>query len=295
MANRILKELKTFTENPAPRSGHRCCATVNHLLVYGGYDKACNDHIYSEILSFNTISRKWTELPHSRNVRFQSASSSMVIYGNSLIIFGGSGYPFGHSNTNDLSVYSLRSKTWSQFRHVKKGNPPIPKYGHSMVISTHKENPKLYIFSGTIGREFLDDMHCFDLESKTWNDIWEEDAPEARYRHEAVVYGDDFYVFGGATYGRALNFHDIWKFNFTSHKWSKLECKPSSKGLFPAPRKAHSCVVWKDTVYMCGGIGHPPEPYNDIWKINLKELKWSKLDIVSLLPYLQLPSRNGAL
>ena len=285
MAYRILQELRIFGERPAPRSGHRSCATASHVLVYGGYDKENDDKVYNEILSFNTISREWTELPHSRDVRFESTSSSMVLYENNLIIFGGSGFPFGHVNTDDLSIFSLGTGRWHKLRN-NQGDPPLAKYGQSMVLSPHSDKPKLYVFSGTIGREFLDEMHYYDLESNTWHDILGSDAPEARYRHEVVVYGNDFYVFGGATYNRAIDFHDIWKFNFTSHKWSKLECKPMSDGSqddFPSPRKSHSCVIWKGIVYMCGGIGNAMETLNDIWKINLNDLIWKKLDIVSLV------------
>lgn len=280
MANRVLTELEVFSEIPAPRSGHRCCATLNHLLCYGGYDSDCDNEVYSEILSFNTISKKWTELPHSRGVRTESASSSMVINGENLIVFGGSGFPFGQKNSNDLSAYSLRSNMWTKLSS-DQGNAPMPKYGQSMVIAAPMGRPTLYVFSGTIGREFLDDLHCYDMEEKTWYDLWHEDSPEARYRHEVVVYQDGFYVLGGATYEQSLGFHEIWKFNFLSHRWTKLECKPFKDGEFPSPRKSHSCIIWKDTVYMCGGISQTTEPYSDIWKISLKELAWKRLDIVS--------------
>lgn len=284
-ADRVLKELEIFSERPAARSGHRSCATTNHILTYGGYDRDNNNVIYSEVLSFNAISKKWVELPGSKDIRGDSASCSMVLYGENLIVYGGSGFPFGHSNSDDLSAYSLQSKSWSRLRN-DRGSPPLPNYGQSMVITTKNHAPKLYTFSGTIGREFLDDMHYYDLEKKVWYRIWGEDAPEARYRHEAVVFGDDFYIFGGATYGRTIGFENIWKFNFISHKWTKLECKPSEDGgVFPDSRKAHSCVLWKDTVYMCGGITNLTEPQNDIWKISLNNLVWEKVNIVSLLPF----------
>jgi len=278
----VLQELRVFSKRPAPRSGHRCCATVDRLLVYGGYDKDNNHTVYSEILSFSLISRQWTELSRSRNVRLKSASSSMVLYDDNLVIFGGSGFPFGGFNSNDLSLFSLRTGQWRKLRS-DRGSPPLPKYGQSMVITPHSYEPKLYIFSGTIGREFVDELHCYDLANETWHDIWKEGAPLARYRHEVVVYGNDFYVFGGATYDGVIDLHDIWKFSFTSHRWYRLECKPFDNGIqdeFPAARKSHSCIIWKDTVYMCGGIDNHAETFNDIWKISLIDLEWKKLNVV---------------
>ena len=283
MAEKVLQELKVFSKHPAPRSGHRCCATLDRLFVYGGYDRDNNDTVYSEILSFSLISRQWSELSYSRNARLKSASSSMVLYDDNLLIFGGSGFPFGEFNSDDLSLFSLRTGRWCKLRN-DRGNPPMPKYGQSMAINPHSSEPKLYIFSGTIGREFVDELHYYDIKSETWHDIWKEDAPQARYRHEVVVYGDDFYVFGGATYDGVIDLHDIWKFNFTSHSWHRLACMPFNNGIqdeFPAARKSHSCVIWKDTVYMCGGIANPTEMFNDIWKISLIDLVWKKLDIVS--------------
>eukprot|EP00795_Rhopilema_esculentum_P010924 gene10924-19758_t len=281
MACDALHEMEVFSEKPEPRSGHRACSTSNHMIVYGGYDRCASDKIYTEIICFNTISRKWAELPHSRGVRFESASSSMALFHNNLMIFGGSGYPFGHTNSNDLSVYSLKAKTWSRLG----SKPPLARYGQSMVLTAVENCPRLYIFSGTVGREFLDDMHYFDLIENNWHSIQTDVVPAGRYRHETVVFEGDFYLFGGSVQLQSFGFHHLWQFSFSKHRWTKIECKPTPDGQFPSPRKAHSCIIWHGVVYMAGGCNENTTlKYNDIWSICLKDFTWKKLNIVLPVP-----------
>ena len=280
---KILRELAINGDKPEPRSGHRSCATSNHLLAYGGYDKGRDNHLYTGIICFNTISRKWREVPGSKDVRRDSASSTMALLGDSVIIFGGSGFPFGHSNSAELSVFSLSTKKWLNLGSGNpKSTPPLPKYGHSMALTTKGNMPKLYVFSGTIGREFVDEMHYYDFVENRWYEIITEHAPMSRYRHEVVVYDDGFYMFGGAILHHAFGFDEVWRFSFMTHEWTRQECRPSANGHFPMPRKAHSCVLWKDTVYMCGGLSTDAFPCKDIWKISLVDLTWKRINFVSV-------------
>eukprot|EP00794_Sanderia_malayensis_P015664 gene15664-17244_t len=269
---------------PEVRSGHRSCATSNHLLVYGGYNKRSDsDEVFSEILCYNITTKKWEEISYSSHMRLESASCSMLLYYDKLIIFGGSGFPFGHANSNDLSTYCLSTKKWNKIVG-KDGNHdvPVPKYGHSMALS--KKEGRLYVFSGTTGRTFTDEMHYFNLLDNSWHQMkCTDNRPTSRYRHEIVFNDDYFYVFGGGTKTELFGLDTISRFSFTTHQWEDVHCKSSDNGAYPPARLHHSCILYKDIVYMCGGLTYDDE-YNvqcldDIWKLDLHNFTWSSANI----------------
>ncbi len=276
----ILQEEKYCKDIPEPRSGHRCCATLNHLIVYGGY-RDLGHEVFSDVICYNMISKKWTRIPNSGNVRLESASCSMLLHHGNLIIFGGSGYPFGFTNSNKLSSFSLGEQKWRELDDGESVNAPFAKYGQSMALSA--KGHKIYVFSGTVGNEFVDEMHYFDFLNNTWHRLDSENQPEARYRHEVVADNEYFYVLGGAVTRFIFGFEEVYRFSFTKHEWTRLNCKPSNNGLYPQPRKHHSCVLHQNIVYMCGGLTSESTALDDIWKLNLDSLAWKRMNLVSLI------------
>ena len=285
MAEIVLKEITGCLGTPEPRSGHRCCATANHLLVYGGYNRHLDHKMFSEILCYNMTSKQWTEVPNSRDFRTESASCSMVLNEGALIIFGGSGYPFGYTSTNRTSLFSLSKLMWLDLdQGCSSPDTPVARYGQSMVLSKRDEWQRIYVLSGTIGEIFLDDIHYFDLLKRTWHQVKNISCPDARYRHEVVSDDDYFYLFGGSIHGYSMfGFEEIQRFSFDQHKWTKLACQPAENGLYPAPRKSHSCVLQNRDVYMCGGLSDFNVYCDDIWKVNLDDCVWRKLAVVMTL------------
>ncbi len=279
MAARSLVRVTKCEAVPEPRSGHRCCATSNHLIVYGGFNNEPDNKVFSEILCYNTTSKKWIVVPNSGDVRLESASCSMLLHEGELLVFGGSAFPFGFTNSNELSLFSLNTQKWSVLDSGESLNSPEPKYGQSMVMSVKER--KLFVFSGTLGSQFVDEMHSFDLNEKSWHILKCTNMPEPRYRHEAVATADSFYVFGGSITGHAFGFDHTFRFSFASQEWEMLACRAGRDGNFPEPRTHHSCVLYKGNVYMVGGLTVNRKACDDVWKICLADLSWDRMDIVS--------------
>ena len=282
-----IQRVKVKGEKPEPRSGHRCCATSDCVYAFGGYNREGN-RLFNELWCYNISTKRWQEVPNSRCAPFESASSSVVLSGDKIFVFGGCGYPFGETNSNKLLVYSLSLGDWFELLDVNYiGNGPSAKYGQSMVLA---KDGKLYVFSGTIGREFVDEFHCFDLENLKWEKINSTGpCPEPRYRHEVVCTDDRFYVFGGAITGQSFGFQEIHSYEFESKTWFRHQCKFSGNDGYPPPRKCHSCVLYDRTVYMCGGMLDRPSPdqstaFDDFWKLSLDDLVWTKVGMVSRYP-----------
>jgi len=120
------------------------------------------------------------------------ASHSALLHGNHLVLFGGTGVPFGEAASNQLHVCNLPSLEWTHI--VCTGQLPICIYGHTMMVFDNS----LYVFGGTTGWEYNSDVHRLDLESFVWDLVDVSGVrPNGRYRHEIASIGNEMFVFGG--------------------------------------------------------------------------------------------------
>lgn len=297
---------------PCGRSGHRMCSDGNFLYVYGGYNPCDDKRTYCDLWRYNTTTSKWTLMPVNGTLSPKSsASSSMILWGNSIFVFGGTGYPFALNNYNDLFMYNLKSQKWfdltkiatdrkmgrqqhqayqgSKIKAAKSCNcqrirdsPPTQKYGQSMTISPDE---KLFVFSGTTGQAFLQEFHSFCLKKLYWTEYkfcqkHSRHQPIARYRHEVVSFKNEFYVLGGSTLDNYFDFKNIQSFNYISKSWNTVTCKSSSKVNnvmeFPTPRKAHSCVAYADKLFMFAGVNFVCGSLSDCWMLDMTTCTWHK-------------------
>lgn len=296
------------TEIPAPRSGHRCVADERNLYVFGGYSPHSSTQLFRELWRFNFASRAWKLLQTTGVFPSEVCSSCLLLDHGHIIIYGGSGVPFGDSNSNKLHVLKLSEKRWSvvdgiakrekidedddddddddnEFLNLILGRAPrlpIAGYGQCMVLSPDRE---LYIFAGTSGREFNSFLTRFSFTSKEWEYIPREDPPYIlpRYRHEAITYGDGFYVFGGGMGGidptDFCKLSEVPMFCFSTQKWDIIRCHPSRTHGFPPRRRCHGCVLFEHKVFICGGYDGI-RMYDDIWSLDLSSFQWTKLSMV---------------
>lgn len=303
---------------PAPRSGHRCVADDKNLYVFGGYSPFHSKLIFCELWRFNLASLTWTLVQTTGPAPTEVCSSCMLLDNGYIITYGGSGVPFGVCNSDKLHVFIIDESRWVLVEPTGNDNDdddgseihdevseqilrdefpgavmflnfdrpqniPVAGYGQSMALSSDKE---LYVFSGTSGRNFFSCVTRFRFSTKTWSYIPRKDDPfiMPRYRHEAVTYGDCFFVIGGGL-GNTLpanvcQLDKVPSFCFTTEIWHLHECLPSEKHGFPKRRRCHGCVLFEDVVYISGGTDGL-EMFDDIWSLDMKTFQWEKLPLVS--------------
>ena len=94
-------------------------------------------------------------------------------------------------------VDSVKLRSWLGSNQFVEGNSPEGREsGQIMTVI----RDKLYIFLGTKGAGYLNDLHTFHFISRTWIDITQSvqgPPPSPRYGHSCASVGDRFYVFGG--------------------------------------------------------------------------------------------------
>ena len=74
----------------------------------------------------------------------------------------------------------------------------------------------MYVFAGYQNELKVNNLWVFNLEDKSWNDIYSFEAkPCARAGHSAVVWGDKMCIFGGVDC-KDKRLNDTWLFNFVN-------------------------------------------------------------------------------
>ncbi|XP_049295093.1 kelch domain-containing protein 10 homolog [Anopheles funestus] len=288
---------------PKARSGHRIVCSDASLYCYGGFNPnnsgrdGNNDQreewfLFHELWKYDMIRKEWTLLLDVNNdLPIELASNAMLLCGETIMIFGGTGYPFGVTCSNALRVCIPRRKPKDLTEVEVKGDPPPPQYGQAIVISDNF----LYSIGGTNGFDYTLDVHRLHLPTRTWECAYEcnqniREDPSGRYRHELAYDDSKIYVIGGGTSDAVFILSNIPVYDMKANKWEYLLTKPdplaNSPGI-PTARKCHSCVQIRTDqgveVVVAGGYDGV-NYYNDIWKLNLSTMQWKKMQ-KSNLPY----------
>lgn len=110
-----------------------------------------------------------------------------------------------------------------------------------------------------------------------WKLISSPNTPPPRCSHQAVVYRDHLYIFGGefATADQFHHYRDFWRLDLKTNSWEALEDKGG-----PSPRSGHRMVVWRNYLVVFGGFyeaARETKWYNDVYLFNFSEMKWRKV------------------
>lgn len=155
----------------------------------------------------NTADGRWHLLPTQGRTPKELASHSAILYGKNLIIFGGTGVPFGGSSSNQMHICDLTTLRWSQV--CTRGPPPTAQYGQvrefpnyeyellfeisikQCLINTNIfrqacviENGNFYVVGGTTGYAYSMDIYKLDMRTWTWESLFishgDPNEPEPR-------------------------------------------------------------------------------------------------------------------
>ena len=134
------------------------------------------------------------------------------------------------------------------------------------------------------------------MSGETW--LWSTplvfgELPEPRWKHTATLWDKTKIVIFGGNFSSSCRFNDLWTFNTVTMTWSRpIEpgCTCDSDGnhvvntgsdpATPSPRGAHSACILGDVLYVFGGfggVGFSRRDFNDLYGLNLEEMKWQKV------------------
>jgi hypothetical protein len=287
---------------PRPRSGHRIiCDDDHNIYSFGGFNPITpqisegtadesgwdtNKPLFRDLWKFDNVTRSWNKVKTVGTHPEQLASHSATYFRDHLIVYGGTGVPFGQSSSNKIHACNLKTGVWEYMRPQNTDDSQIPsdQYGQAVVVDN--ESCCLYAIGGTTGFRYTIDVYKFNLFTRRWTLLWKRSDsdhnqfPEERYRHEIVLYNNQIFVFGGGTASNCYGFKYIPVFDLKTKSWIKLKSNPkSSKSAIPAARKCHGCVKTStNQVFIMGG-SDGELIFKDIWKFDLTSSTWTKMAI----------------
>ncbi|CAG8290919.1 unnamed protein product [Penicillium olsonii] len=253
-------QVATVSEGPGPRVGHASLLVGNAFIVFGGDTKIDeNDTLDDTLYLLNTSSRQWSRAipPGSRpSGRY---GHTLNILGSKLYVFGGQveGFFFNDLIAFDLNQLQLASNKWEVLiANTHEGGPPLgqsppPRTNHTIVSF----NDKLFLFGGTNGVQWFNDVWCYDHVSNSWSEV---DCvgfiPTPREGHAAALVNDVMYVFGGRT-DEGVDLGDLSAFRISTRRWYSFQ----NMGPAPSPRSGHSMTAFgKQIIVMAGEPSSAP-------------------------------------
>lgn len=302
---RVVQQLivvSLFAAVPRPRSGHRIICDDNHnVFSFGGFNPTQQElsdgtaeeegwdtskPLFRDLWKYDAVTRSWNKIRTQGDHPEQLASHAAAYFRDHLVVYGGTGVPFGQSSTNKVHACDLRNGVWHWLRPQNTDEMEMPTDQYGQAILVDNESNCLYAVGGTTGFRYTIDVYKFCLFTRRWSPLWkrhdsdQNQFPEERYRHEVVLHDNRIYVFGGGTAQTCFGFKHIPVFDLTTNSWVRLQSNPKRpKARVPLPRKCHGCVKSStNQVYIMGG-SDGTRIFHDIWKFDLNNSSWEKLSV----------------
>lgn len=200
-----------------------------------------------------------------------------------------------------LALFNKEPRSpWEEFKTVNAN--PVQNYrGHVLK----RYGNKLVEFGGIwenrtesgLGqmKKIYSHLRILDLNTRSWSDLnYITPKPSNRAWPAGAVLNGQYYIFGGCgDFYAPLS--DLWRFNFSSSKWTQLQ---SNNTVGPSPRSGASMAVYGRYLVVTGGVnGYTYESYNDIWFYDTVTGLWSKKvthgDIPSTRAYPKINIKNN--
>ena len=209
---------------------------------------------FSVILSNNRKTYKGSEHPSKR------WGHSVVLYKNSMIIFGGR-----HSQRILSNIYSLDFNTLSWTKIEPSGNSPPARDSHSAIIYNEVD---MIIFGGNGTAGKLNDSWNFNFTDKKWSKIsGSGKKPSPRDGHlTSLIYDKYMMVYAGLNNEDNV-IHDIYLFDVQNRIWYECEIE----GVPIQNKDGQSCCKVGNTMYLFGGQGPEDDEYsNDLFTLKFE-------------------------
>lgn len=162
---------------------------------------------------------------------------------------------------------------------------PSPRVNSSFISYVAPKVNDILMFGGEAidpvsGKvKVFNDLYRLNCEKAKWTKITSHPCPTPRCAHQAFVYKGQMYVFGGEVTSpnqeRFHHYRELWRLDLTTYEWDQLPVKGSS---CPTARSGHRMIIHKNKAVMFGGFfddGKAVQYYNELWTLNLDEMKWA--------------------
>uniref|UniRef100_A0A8C4TKF5 Leucine zipper like post translational regulator 1 n=1 Tax=Erpetoichthys calabaricus TaxID=27687 RepID=A0A8C4TKF5_ERPCA len=209
-------EWKVEGRLPVARSAHGATVYSDKLWIFAGYDGNVR---LSDMWTISLQDREqtsWEEIEQSGEIPPSCCNFPVAVCRDKMFVFSGQS---GAKITNNLFQFEFKEKVWTRIptEHLLRGSPPPPqrRYGHTMVAFDRH----LYVFGGAADNTLPNELHCYDVDSQTWEVIQpspDSELPTGRLFHAAAVIFDAMYIFGG-TVDNNVRSGEMYRFQFSCY------------------------------------------------------------------------------
>ncbi|KAL2801311.1 hypothetical protein BJX66DRAFT_6792 [Aspergillus keveii] len=246
--------IATVSEGPGPRVGHASLLVGNAFIVFGGDTKVDEtDTLDDTLYLLNTSSRQWSRSIPPGPRPTGRYGHTLNILGSRLYVFGGQveGYFFNDLIAFDLNQLQNPNNKWELLiKNSHEGGPqpgqiPPARTNHTIVSF----NDKLYLFGGTNGLQWFNDVWSYDPRANSWTELESVGIiPAPREGHAAALVNDVMYIFGGRT-DEGIDLGDLAAFRISTRRWFSFQ----NMGPAPSPRSGHSMTAFGKQIIVLAG------------------------------------------
>ncbi|KAL8585937.1 hypothetical protein ACOMHN_061098 [Nucella lapillus] len=255
-------------DEPAGRSGHSMVSDESNLYVFGGYNPLGRINqgqptVLDELWKFNFATEKWTKI-ETEGCMNTCASSSLIKHGSKLYIFGGTSYPFGQINGNEIYMCDLAQK-----RETIRKTSPSTSSSHDPSQSESTISTEESTTTSTKQAPYR--WHRFSDANEGDED---ENKPPKGYGQSIVFHEQYMYAFGGAVgfYSEAIG--DLYRLDLELMMWEKM----SPDGEIPMGRYKQEIIGDSQGFYVLGGGRlHTAMPVHILYHYSFPENAWTKI------------------
>ncbi|NWS80912.1 LZTR1 regulator, partial [Toxostoma redivivum] len=243
-------EWKTEGRLPVARSAHGATVYSDKLWIFAGYDGNAR---LNDMWTIGLQDREltcWEEIEQSGEIPPSCCNFPVAVCKDKMFVFSGQS---GAKITNNLFQFEFKEKIWTRIptEHLLRGSPPPPqrRYGHTMVAFDRH----LYVFGGAADNTLPNELHCYDVDSQTWEVI--QPSPDSEVQS---------YRFSQHSSASSSSLGLLFS---PGHSWGlgqmvqpfKLWGRQAVTGLglspaeLPSGRLFHAAAVISDAMYIFGG------------------------------------------
>uniref|UniRef100_A0A8V5H2R6 Uncharacterized protein n=1 Tax=Melopsittacus undulatus TaxID=13146 RepID=A0A8V5H2R6_MELUD len=229
-------EWKTEGRLPVARSAHGATVYSDKLWIFAGYDGNAR---LNDMWTIGLQDREltcWEEIEQSGEIPPSCCNFPVAVCKDKMFVFSGQS---GAKITNNLFQFEFKEKIWTRIptEHLLRGSPPPPqrRYGHTMVAFDRH----LYVFGGAADNTLPNELHCYDVDSQTWEVI--QPSPDSEVKPSAL--GVSFYAW-------PIFFTVVFGLDFSI---TAVKHPPTADSELPSGRLFHAAAVISDAMYIFGG------------------------------------------
>ncbi|KAK1933145.1 kelch repeat containing protein [Babesia divergens] len=159
-----------------------------------------------------------------------------------------------------------------------EGGRPTPRASATFTLS---QGDTGILFGGEfydgVQVEVFNDAYFYSVSKHEWKLLQTNVKPPPRCAHQATIYNNYLYIFGGeySTLNQFHHFNDMHRLCLKSLKWEPVE----ATGNLPSARSGHRMVTWKGYWVLFGGFHDTTREityYNDLYLFSFKDCTWKR-------------------